>query len=123
MSLAKLLRSFRFAFIGLGHAIRTEANLRWHLLATAFAIGFGVWLKISALEWVAIVLCIGLVIAAELFNTALERLADRITKDQDELIGQAKDVSSAAVTILAVMSVVIGVIIYGPKLWCRVLGC
>ena len=117
MSLSKLFRSFGHAFAGFGHAMRAEPNLRWHLVATVFAVGFGVWLKISTLEWIAIVICIGLVIAAELFNTALERLADRVTKGQDELIRQSKDVSSAAVTVLALMSVVIGAIVFAPKLW------
>lgn len=119
MSLSKLVRSFGHAFAGFGHAMRTERNLRWHLVATVFAVGFGVWLKISAPEWIAIVVCIGLVIAAELFNTALERLADRVTKDQDELIRQSKDVSSAAVTALALMSVVVGAIVFAPKLWTK----
>lgn len=117
-----LFKSFGHALAGLRDALRTEANLRWHLAATAVAIGFGIWLRISATEWVAITLCIGAVIAAELLNTSLERLADRITKEKDELIRQSKDISAAAVTILALMSVVVGAIIFAPKLWTRFFG-
>ena len=116
-ALKSLLKSLRYAFAGFRDALRTEVNLRWHLVAAAFVIGFGVWLKISATEWIAITLCIGAVISVELLNTSLERLADRITKEKDEFIRQSKDISAAAVTILALMSIIVGVIIFLPKLW------
>ena len=122
MSIVKLLRSFRYAFDGFGSAIRTEANVRWHLIATAIAIGFGVFFRINSGEWIAITLCIGLVISAELFNTSLERLADRVTKENDELIKQSKDISAAAITVLALMSVVVGAIVFLPKIWMVAFG-
>lgn len=122
MSIVKLFRSFRYAFAGFASAFRTEANIRWHLIAAAFAIGFGVCFRISSGEWIAITLCIGLVISAELLNTSLERLADRITKENDELIKQSKDISAAAVTVLALMSVVVGAIVFLPKIWVVAFG-
>ncbi|MFT5468088.1 MAG: undecaprenol kinase [Verrucomicrobiales bacterium] len=121
-ALKTLLRSFGYAFTGFRDALKTEANLRWHLAFAVLAIGFGIWLQISALEWIAITLCVGAVISAELLNTSLERLADRITKEKDELIRQSKDISAAGVTVLALMAVIVGVIIFLPKLWTRFFG-
>lgn len=117
INLAKFLRSFLTGSLGLVHALRTEQNLRLHSLAALVVVGVGFALPLAAWEWTAIVLCVGLVISAECFNTAVERLADRISREQDPLIGQAKDCGSAAVLVLAVTAAVVGGVVLGPKLW------
>ena len=68
------------------------------------------------LEWIALLICIGAVLAAEAFNTALEALADRISTEYSPLIRDAKDLSAGAVLILAIMSATVGLIIFLPKL-------
>ncbi len=106
------IRSFRYAFRGVAVILRTQPNARLHLLATAVAVALGFWLDISAGEWLAIVLAIGMVWVAEGFNTALELLADRVAPDFHPLVGRAKDAAAAAVLLAAVTSVVIALIVY-----------
>ena len=117
MNLSKFLRSFVIGAAGLMHALRTEQNMRLHLLAAVGVVALGFWLKLAAWEWVAVVLSIGLVISAECVNTALERLADRVSREHDPLIKQAKDCGSAAVLVLAITAAVVGGIVFGPKRW------
>jgi diacylglycerol kinase len=116
MYLAKFLRSFKIGLLGFGHAIRSEQNMRVHCVAALVVIVVGFILTLSAWEWIAIAFCIGLVISAECMNTALERLADRVSGELDPLIKQAKDCGSAAVLVLAATTAVIGGIIFAPKL-------
>lgn len=87
-----------------------------HLSAAVIAIAFGFALSISAMEWIAIIACIGAVFSAEAFNTAIEYLADRISSNYDEAVGRAKDVAAGAVLFLAVASAVVGAIIFIPKI-------
>jgi diacylglycerol kinase (ATP) len=112
----RLLHSFRHAFRGLATAFRTQPNLRLHCLAATAALALGAFLHISPGEWIALTFAIALVLSAELFNTALEFLADRITTDQDPLIGKAKDISAAAVLLLALAAALTGALIFLPKL-------
>jgi len=74
-------------------------------------------LGVSPSEWAILGLCIGSVLAAEAFNTALEQLADAVSLEPNERIGRAKDLGSAGVLIAALCSAVAGVLIFGPKLW------
>ena len=117
MNLSKFLRSFVVGFFGLVHALRSEQNMRLHCLAAAGVIAAGFLFSIAAWEWVAVVLCIGLVISAECFNTALERLADRVSRETEPLIKQAKDCGSAAVLVLAITAAVVGGVVFVPKIW------
>jgi diacylglycerol kinase len=117
MNLLKLLRSFATGLAGLLYVFRSEQNMWLHGLAAVGVIAGGFAFAIAVWEWVAVVLCIGLVICAECFNTALERLADRVSRETDPLIGRAKDCGSAAVLAAAIASAVVGGVIFGPKIW------
>jgi diacylglycerol kinase len=117
MNVSKFLRSFAIGFLGLVHVIRSEQNMRIHCIAAAGVIGAGFVFALAVWEWVAVVFCIGLVISAECMNTAMERLADRVTCETDPLIKQAKDCGSAAVLVLALTAAVVGGIVFGPKIW------
>ena len=110
------LKSFKYAWQGFKALLRYEHNARIHCVAAFAVIIAGFLFRISAAEWLAIVLCIGLVISAEAMNSAVEALADRITTDHDPLIGRAKDLGATAVTILALVSVVVALIIFIPKI-------
>src|ERR1019366_1425096 len=94
--LGKFLRSFVTGFVGLAHALGSEQNLRIHFAIAPCVIAAGFFFALAAWEWIAILLCIGLVISAECMNTAIERLADRVSLEKHPLIKQAKDCSSAA---------------------------
>lgn len=103
-----------YAWQGFKALLRYEHNARIHLVAAFLAVIAGIILGISALEWCVVVICIGLVIAAEALNSAVEALADKISTDYDPLIGRAKDLGATAVTLLAFVAVVVGCIVYLP---------
>ncbi len=111
----RLLKSFAFAINGLRLCWK-EPNFRIHLLVALLAVGVGFWLKISAQEWVLVLLCIGLVLSLEMLNTAVEQLCNLLHPGQHPVIKTVKDISAAAVLLVAIMSVCCGTIIFLPKL-------
>jgi diacylglycerol kinase len=115
--LAVRLRSFRHAFAGLAWLWRTQPNTRIHALATAAVGGLMLWLPLSRLEIALLLWVIAAVWSAELLNTAIEALADRISPDRHPLIKVAKDSAAAAVLVLAIAAVLIGLLILAPPLW------
>jgi diacylglycerol kinase len=115
-AIKKCMRSFGPAFAGLAHLVRTQNNFRVHLLATIVVIVAGIGFQISSNEWLAIILCIAMVLGAEALNTGLELLADAVHPDQHPLIGKAKDCAAAAVLICALASVVVAAMIFAPRL-------
>lgn len=96
---------------------REEAHARIHLLATVCVGACGFIFSIEPLEWCAVLICIGGVLMAEAFNTAIERLANRVTRERDPLIGAAKDVAAGAVLLFVIASVAVGLIIFLPKMF------
>ena len=112
--LKSLIQSFGFAFDGI-RAMLTERNFRVHLIATLITIATGLYLQIDFIEWSIIMICIALVLSAEGFNTAIELICDRITPDNDFLVGKIKDISAAAVLILALASVIVAAFIFLPN--------
>src|SRR5438132_4927242 len=98
----KLLNSFKYAFKGLLIAVREEQNFRLHLLAIVVVAVAGAALHISPQEWVIIALTMGMVIAAELFNTAIEDIVNLISPQFNEKAGRIKDISAAAVMATAI---------------------
>lgn len=96
----------------------TQGNARVHLAATVAVVAGGWFFKVSAGEWIALVLAMTAVWVAEGLNTAIEALADRITKEPDPHIGRAKDLAAGAVLIAAVAAAVVGGLVFLPKLAC-----
>jgi diacylglycerol kinase (ATP) len=96
--------------------LRTQTNARLHLLATIVVIGAGLGLQISRMEWLAIVAVIGLVWVAEGLNTAIEAAVDLVSPERHPLAGRAKDVAAGAVLLAAVTAVVVGALVFGPRL-------
>ncbi len=119
-SRGRLARSFGYAFRGLGILLRTQANARLHAVATLLAVGAGFWFRISHGEWLAIIAAIGLVWTAEGLNTALETVVDLVSPEPHPLAGRAKDVAAGAVLCAAIAALVIGVMIFGPRVWALV---
>ncbi|MDK2855811.1 MAG: diacylglycerol kinase [Bacillota bacterium] len=108
--------SLRFARAGLAWAWRTQGNIRRHAVAAAAALGLAWWLKVPSGEQALVVLTIGLVIVAELINTAVEATVDLYKRSYHPLAGTAKDVAAAAVLVAALVAVVVGLIVFGPPL-------
>jgi diacylglycerol kinase len=112
----RLLSSFKYGFAGIAHTFRTQANLRIHLGISIIVISAGFMLRISNIEWAIIVVTMMIVLSAELFNTSIENAMDRVSTEQHPLAKVAKDTAAGAVLVTAIGSVVIGVLIFGPKL-------
>ncbi|HWD86700.1 MAG TPA: diacylglycerol kinase family protein [Mucilaginibacter sp.] len=112
----KFIRGFGYAFKGLSYALKTQLNFRVHLVCALIVIGLGYGLDISSAEWLWVILAIGLVLTAEAFNTALELLVDFVSPEYDKKAGHIKDMCAAAVLITAVTALVIGAVIFLPKL-------
>jgi diacylglycerol kinase len=115
-SLKSRFGSFRFAMNGLLSLLKNEHNSRIHLLAAILAILIGIILKLDHYEWALLIISIGLVFLSELFNSSLESLADLLDPEWNELIMKAKDYSAAAVLISAIVAIVVGGLIFIPKL-------
>lgn len=111
-----IFSSFRHAFNGMFHFFLKDRNGEIHLFAALLACALGIYFEISINEWIAILLCIGLVIALEMMNAAVEKLCDHVHAELHPVIKAVKDISAAAVLWAAIISAVIGCIIFIPKI-------
>lgn len=112
----KQIRSFGYAWKGIRCCVGKEQNLSFHLIATAVTVTSGFAVGITRTEWMMVILCIGVVIAAELFNTAIEKLVDLVSPERHPLAGQVKDIAAGAVLVCATATAIIGLIIFVPYL-------
>jgi len=94
-------------------AIREQRNLQVHLAVSVCVIVAGVSFQLSKIEWMVLCLTIGVVIAAELFNSAIEGLVDLVSPERNPLAGKVKDVAAGAVLVTAAMAVAIGALVFG----------
>ena len=106
------LRSFAYAFEGFMTAVATERNIKVQLCVGAAAVVAGIVLRIDALSWVLITLCIGLVIFGELVNTSIEAIVDLATQELHPLAKRAKDIAAASVFTLSVTAAIVGLIVF-----------
>ncbi|HEY0492385.1 MAG TPA: diacylglycerol kinase family protein [Candidatus Dormibacteraeota bacterium] len=112
LDLRRTLYSFRHAGRGLSWAVSSQANLRFHLVAAAAVLLLALVFRFTAIEFVGLVLCFAVVIAAELFNTALEVLIDYAWPERHPMIGRAKDVAAAAVLMAAIGTALVGLLLF-----------
>ena len=113
----KFIASFGYAFSGLWHVLRTQRNARVHMFIGACAIILGVVLRISAVEFAMIFIAISGVFIAEMFNTVIEICIDFVSPGYHPLAKIAKDVAAGAVLLNAILSIIIGLFVFGPHLW------
>ncbi len=114
---AAFLQSFVYAFQGVRYAVRTQRNARVHLLIALLAIGMGLWLGISPVEWGLVFVAITGVFIAEMLNTVVEACVDLATQEYHPLAKVAKDVAAGTVLLNAVLSIIIGLFVFGPHLF------
>ena len=108
--------SFACAFRGIAALLKGEVHARIHLAATVVVLGLGWWFAIPPGEWMAVVLAIGLVWVAEALNTAIEYVADLAHPDEHPEVKKLKDLAAAAVLFASIAALVVGLIIFLPRL-------
>jgi len=112
----KFTQSMEHALNGISYVTTHERNFKIEIVLGTLAIILGFLLKVSTIEWLILIITISLVLCLEIINTAIERCVDLITNDYKELAKITKDVSAGAVLVMSMFSVVIGIIIFLPKL-------
>lgn len=108
--------TFKYALEGIKYAFSTQPNFRVHTLAALGVVTGGWFFGLSSLEWVIIIVTICLVFIAEMLNTALESMTDLIEEKSHAKAKIAKDVSAGMVLISATTAVVVGLVIFIPKI-------
>ena len=112
-------KSFLFAIQGFRTAIATERNIKVMLAVGACAIVAGLALQLDLLSWAIVLLCCGVVIMAELMNTAIETVVDLVSPEFHPLAGRAKDIAAAAVWVLSVIVAIVGVLVFANAIIAR----
>ncbi|HOZ96975.1 MAG TPA: diacylglycerol kinase family protein [Niabella sp.] len=115
-SISKLINSFGHAFRGLRTVIWSEQNFRIHTVFAFITLGFTWYFGLSGMETTIIFLCIAAVMVTEILNTAIEKLCDFVSPQFHDKIKIIKDLSAGAVLLMSIVSVIIGVIIFFPKM-------
>lgn len=108
--------SFKYALEGIFSALKTEPNLKFHFLAGAIVIFLGWFFMISILEWIIVIIMMGLVISLELTNTAIEAMVDYLIPNIHPVAKKVKDISAGAVLIASIAALIIGLLVFLPYL-------
>ena len=109
-------RKFKYAFKGIVKALREEKTFRVMLACFALVIAAAALLRVTLLEWAALLLCCGAVLSAEVMNTALERVVDIASPERNPLAEKAKDISAGAVLVMSIFAAAIGLAIFIPHI-------
>ena len=115
----RIIRKFGCAFRGIAEAIRIENSFKFHFVAAIAAVLLGLFLRISEAEWAVLFLVIGLVLVAEMFNTVVELMIRMTTQEHNKLARQLLDISAGAVLLSSIVSIIVGVVIFGGRLYGR----
>ena len=110
-------QSLQIALYGAFYLLRNERNAQIQLAIAACVVVAGLVFQISPVEWAILWLLIGLVLALEALNTAIEAVVDLVTEEHHELAKIAKDVAAGAVVLMAISSLGVGITIFGPRVW------
>ncbi len=111
-----MYKSFKYATQGIKDALKSEPNLRFHFLASLIVVSVAIYLKFNLEEFTILTLTIFFVITLELINTIVEKLVDMYSKEISESARVIKDISAGIVLIGAVGSIIIGLLLFLPKL-------
>lgn len=114
--LKRFFYSAKYAVDGLCYAYRNEHSLWIHAVLSILAIIFGFALNITINQWIVVLIALGMILAFELVNTAMEACVDMVTLEYNELARIAKDCCSAATFVTSTMGFVVAVVVYGPKI-------
>jgi diacylglycerol kinase (ATP) len=114
--LASTANSFRFAFVGLFYVFRSQRNFRIHIAIALACVLLGVLLGLNLTEWAVFGVMVTVVLAAEMTNTMIEALVDLVSPGYHPLAKISKDVAAGVVLLTAIGAIVVGLLIFGPKL-------
>ncbi len=111
------ITAFKHAFNGMYSFFKTERNGQIELVCAIIIIALAFYFNCNSLEWIIILICIAMVLGAEMFNSALEKICDLIHPEFNKKIQYIKDVSAAAVLVCSMISAIVAAIIFFPKIW------
>jgi diacylglycerol kinase len=114
LGITRLVKGFKYAFIGLAYILRSEQNARIHLIIAIFVLGSGLYLGLSPAELAAIFFAVIIVFLAEVLNTAIEKTLDLIEPEHNGKVAIIKDMAAGAVLVAAGGALIIGVVIFWP---------
>ncbi|MDE5790410.1 MAG: diacylglycerol kinase family protein [Muribaculaceae bacterium] len=114
--LKKRQKAFGYAWTGIKTLFMKEAHAKIHFLAMILVVIAGFLFRLDKTEWCIIIMCIGVVLMAEGINTAIERVCDKVSPERNPLIKDAKDIAAGSVLLVVMAVVVIGLIIFIPKI-------
>lgn len=115
-SFKKRMLSFGYALNGLWQFFKTEHNLWIHCVIALLAVVLGFVLRISRMEWIAVIIVIGIVLSAEAFNSCIEKTLDHLTPEKHEKVRYIKDLAAGAVLLTAIAAAIVGLLIFLPKI-------
>lgn len=118
----KLINSFKYAFKGLGSAVKSERNMKIHFTMMMLVIIAGIFFNIAIWEWITCFILFGLVIGMECVNTAIEIIVDMVSPKYNEAAGRAKDIAAGGVLACAIGATVAGIFIFLPKVLEFIIG-
>lgn len=107
---------FKFALNGIKTAFKSGKNIRIESIIAIITIVAGIVFEISVTEWIAVILSMGLVFSLEIANTAIEELSNAVNSNANKAIGLVKDLAAGAVLVAAIVSVIVGLLIFVPKI-------
>ncbi len=111
-----LTRAFTCAMAGLCGLVRQERNIRFQIVVALLTIAVGVWLRLLAIEWAILTICIALVLVTEAINSAIELAVDHTSLADHPLAKQSKDIAAGAVLLAVMAAGVVGGILFIPKI-------
>lgn len=112
----KLINSFKYAFKGIGSSLKSERNMKIHFAMMVLVIIAGIFLNISIWEWITCFILFGLVISLEMVNTAIEIVVDMVSPEYNLKAGHVKDIAAGAVLVNAIVALIVGLLIFFPKI-------
>ncbi|WP_028783250.1 diacylglycerol kinase family protein [Thalassobacillus devorans] len=107
---------FRYAWRGIMIVAKTERNMKFHLTAAVLVLILSWLLQLTPVEWAVILLIIALILTLEMINTSIEKAMDHLAPDIHPAVGAIKDIAAGAVLVASVFSVIIGLVVFLPKL-------
>jgi diacylglycerol kinase len=113
----RVIKSFGWAFNGLKDCILHEKNFRIQYIIALLIVIAGIFFSISAVEWMIILICFATVLSFEIINSAIEKLCDLVSPDFNLTIKKVKDMSASAVLLAAIISFIVGCIIFLPRIF------
>ena len=113
--------AFGFAFEGISYTVRTQHNMRIHMVIAACVLVLSVFFRLTPIEWAVILICIGLVLMTEMLNTAIEAIIDLVSPEYHPLAKIAKDIGAGMVVVFSVLAAIIGCIVFTQAIL-RMLG-